>query len=81
MTARWPALSDRAGNRDRQDWLRKCSDMNASDEIEMLDRALHGDLSPYSPEGIITMSVRLAWLTEMENYKPRRGLSLVATEK
>ena len=47
----------------------------------MLSRALKGDLSPYSPEGIITMSVRLAWLTEMENYKPRPTVTSVETEK
>ena len=68
-------------DRQRNDWLHKASDISGSDEIEMLSRALRGDLSPYSPEGIITMSVRLAWLTEMENYATRHGLSLVATEK
>ena len=40
MTARWPVLSDRVGDRDRQDWLRKASDISGSDEIEMLSRAL-----------------------------------------
>ena len=40
--------------------------MDHTDEIEMLHRALKGDLSPYSAQGVLTMSQRLAWLTRGE---------------
>ena len=48
------------------DQRRGQSSMDHTDEIEMLDRALKGDLSPYSPQGLLTMSTRLAWLITMK---------------
>ena len=60
-------MSDEAGAFDaafgaaqcRNDNERQASSADHSDEIEMLRRALHGDLSAYSPAGIQTMRLRL----------------------
>lgn len=48
----------------RNDNERHSSSTNHSDEIEMLMRALRGDLSAYSPAGIQTMRLRLQALHE-----------------
>ena len=46
------------------DASRKASSADHSDEVEMLERALRGDLSGYTPTGVRTMRARLAVLIE-----------------
>ena len=46
------------------DARRKASSADHSDEIEMLRRALRGDLSGYTPTGVRTMRARLEVLIE-----------------
>ena len=46
------------------DASRKASPSDHSDEIEMLSKALRGDLSDYTPAGVRTMRARLEILIE-----------------
>ena len=46
------------------DARRKASSTDHTDEIEMLRRALRGDLSGYTPTGVRTMRARLEVLIE-----------------
>jgi hypothetical protein len=48
----------------RNDAHRKASSSDHSDEIEMLSKALRGDLSDYTPAGVRTMRARLEVLME-----------------
>jgi len=55
--------------RARNDATRDLSPPDYTDEIDMLRRALAGDLTGYTPAGVATMRGRLDWL---------RGLTVVA---
>ena len=46
------------------DTHRKASSADHTDEIEMLSKALRGDLSGYTPHGVRTMRARLEVLME-----------------
>ena len=48
----------------RNDAHRKASSADHSDEIEMLSKALRGDLSGYTTHGVCTMRARLEALIE-----------------
>ena len=48
----------------RNDAHRKASSSDHSDEIAMLQKALRGDLSGYTPHGVRTMRARLEVLME-----------------
>jgi len=48
----------------RNDAHRKTSSSDHSDEIEMLSKALRGDLSDYTAHGIRTMRARIEVLME-----------------
>ncbi len=56
--------SDRAEAeaRDRNDHKRDLSPLDYAGEIDMLRRALDGDLTGYTPAGVATMRGRLDWL-------------------
>jgi hypothetical protein len=53
----------------RNDALRRL-ETRTDDEIAMLERALAGDLSPYTPAGVRTMQTRLVYLRAARGFVP-----------